>query len=111
MGNNDNKMLPRPKHLWKPGQSGNPTGKRGIPPEVREVFKSASYSAACKLVELLDHEDASIALKAANSILDRAIGTPTQSHRLVGNSEMVVMIRDTRDDEIEIEPEEILIGE
>lgn len=32
-----------PKHLWKPGQSGNPGGKKPIPPEIK-AFRQTTYN-------------------------------------------------------------------
>ena len=63
---------------WVKGQSGNPGGRPKIEREVVELAREASPRAIGKLIQLVDHADPRIATVAANSVLDRAFGKPTQ---------------------------------
>lgn len=63
---------------WAKGQSGNPGGRPKAEREVIELARDASPRAIGRLVELVEHEDARTAIAAANSVLDRAFGKPTQ---------------------------------
>lgn len=60
------------------GQSGNPGGRPKGEREVIELAREASPRAIGRLVELVEHQDARTAIAAANSVLDRAFGKPTQ---------------------------------
>ena len=86
------------KGQFSKGVSGNPSGRRAVAPEVREFLSAHTLSAAERLVELLASDDGNIALKAANSILDRVHGKPEQAHKLEGLEGMraVVLIKDLR---------------
>jgi hypothetical protein len=68
-------MVGRP---FEKGQSGNPSGRVKIPAEVREIARGATEHAIRRAVELIDSKDANVALKAINTVLDRAWGKPTQ---------------------------------
>jgi hypothetical protein len=61
---------------FQKGVSGNPLGRKRVPPEIKEVFAAASIDAARRLVELMGSSDEGTALKACNSILDRHLGRP-----------------------------------
>jgi hypothetical protein len=63
---------------FKPGQSGNPGGRPKAEREVIELAREASPRAIGRLIELIDDKDGRIAAAAANSVLDRAFGKPTQ---------------------------------
>lgn len=67
---------------FKKGQSGNPSGRPKIDPEVKEILKAASPDAARRLVELMNSEIDKIALKACCEILDRTIGKPETISKL-----------------------------
>lgn len=60
------------------GQSGNPGGRPKAEREVVELAREASPRAIGRLVELVEHIDPRTAIAAANSVLDRAFGKPTQ---------------------------------
>jgi hypothetical protein len=64
---------------WKPGQSGNPEGRRPMPPEVIEALQAGSEGAAKRLVELTKDPDGRIALTAIDMLQNRLYGRPTQS--------------------------------
>lgn len=63
---------------WQPGQSGNPAGRRPMPPEVVEALQAGSETAAKRLVELCSSTDPRIALMASEALLSRLYGKPTQ---------------------------------
>jgi hypothetical protein len=63
---------------WQPGQSGNPSGRRPMPPEVIEALQAGSEAAAKRLVELCASNDERIALAASEALLSRLYGRPTQ---------------------------------
>lgn len=79
-----NSRVTKRRGSWKPGQSGNPNGRPKLPPEIREIAKAGSVKAISRAVELIDHEDPNVALKAINTVLDRGYGKPAQSHELTG---------------------------
>lgn len=64
--------------MFKPGQSGNPGGRPKAEREVVELAREGSTRAMGRLIELVEHEDPRTAIAAANSVLDRAFGKPTQ---------------------------------
>jgi hypothetical protein len=71
-----------PKTAWKPGQTGNPTGKnkpgpKPLPYDVRKALADALPKAIATLVELMNHSrDDRVRLAAANSLVDRNLGKP-----------------------------------
>jgi hypothetical protein len=65
-----------------PGYKGG--GRRAIDPEVREMLTAATPDAARRLIDALDATDGDepdhdMRVKAANAILDRVYGKPTQA--------------------------------
>lgn len=64
---------------WKPGKSGNPSGRPKEFPEIRDLAREHGPAAIAKLVEFLHGEDLKLAKAAADSLLDRGFGKPSQS--------------------------------
>ena len=62
--------------MWKPGESGNPTGYSGAYGEAVRLARQAAPYAVCRLIELMDSEDERVAAVACNAILDRGLGKP-----------------------------------
>ena len=65
---------------FKPGQSGNPSGRPKIPQEFKDLAKEHSISALKKVIFIMesgvsDHKDQ---LRAAEIIMDRAWGKAVQ---------------------------------
>ena len=61
---------------WKPGVSGNPSGRPRVAAEVRELAREHTTTAVAKLVELLQSSDPWVALASAQQLLDRGYGKP-----------------------------------
>lgn len=60
------------------GQSGNPTGRPKVDPEIMEAIRGACPDAVKRLIEYIHHEDPKIALRAIIELLDRGYGKPAQ---------------------------------
>lgn len=73
---------------WKKGQSGNPTGKRAIPAEVRDAARTYTHEAIGTLVHWMrDRKDGPTSLKAAVSLLERGWGKAPQLVGVVNATE------------------------
>jgi uncharacterized protein DUF5681 len=66
---------------WKPGQSGNPSGRPKINPELRDLARRHTKIALTALVEIARDAKAPPAARvaAANALLDRGYGRPMQA--------------------------------
>lgn len=67
---------------FEPGKSGNPGGRPKEDAETAEakrIARSHGPKALAKLAELVDHSNPQVARSAAEAILDRAYGKPTQT--------------------------------
>jgi len=66
---------------FKKGRSGNPGGRARMPVDMRELVKANTAEAVAVLLEVMKNKKApdSARVNAANSILDRGWGRPTQS--------------------------------
>jgi len=64
---------------WKKGQSGNPSGKKKISPDVKAAFAAACPDAVSTLVELLKSSNEAIRLRAADIIIIRHLGKPPEA--------------------------------
>ena len=70
---------PTGKGGFQRGQSGNPGGRSKLPADIREAFKAKAPQALEVLTRCLQSGDDRIAMMAAQAILDRGYGRPTQS--------------------------------
>ena len=59
-------------HQWRPGQSGNPTGRGGLYLECRRLAAEASPQAMRRLIELMNAEDERVSYMATTAVLDRS---------------------------------------
>jgi hypothetical protein len=66
------------KPRWKPGQSGNPSGRRPMPPEIIEALELGSLNAAKRLVTLTQDPDGRVALTAIDMLQNRLYGRAQQ---------------------------------
>lgn len=66
---------------WRPGQSGNPGGRTHVPPEIKALAKGYTEAAITTLGDLMLNKKVSPGVRAycANSLLNRAWGTPMQA--------------------------------
>ena len=71
---------------WAPGQSGNPGGRPGGVAAVRELARNHTAEAIeCLLREMRQGDTSHARIAAANALLDRGWGRPTQP--LAGDAE------------------------
>ena len=64
---------------FPPGQSGNPGGRKRVPPGLTEAFQASSWDAYQKLVDIMQSaKDPRVQAMCAIAILDRGLGRPTQ---------------------------------
>lgn len=64
------------KNIWKPGQSGNPSGLSGLYGETVKLAREAAPAAIRRLIELTASEGERVTSVACNSALERAFGKP-----------------------------------
>lgn len=67
------------------GQSGNPSGKKAIPADVKEAFARMTPKALEVLEKILDNEneDPRIRLRAVEVVLDRHLGKPADAATMI----------------------------
>jgi len=66
-----------PRHKFQRGNKFG--GRKAIPEDVKEIARAATPRAIQRQIELMESKDENVALKATNSILDRAFGKPAQT--------------------------------
>lgn len=66
------------KPRWKPGQSGNPSGRKKTPPDIKAAFRDALPKAVATLIALLDSKKPEIRLRASTTLVERVLGRPDQ---------------------------------
>src|SRR5688500_7348115 len=71
-----------PSSEWKPGQSGNPGGRPKVSAEIRGLARDHGAQAIERLVALMRSKNESVAVRAAEALLDRGYGRPMQGIEL-----------------------------
>jgi len=76
---------------FQPGVSGNPAGRPKMPEELKTRLRGLAPSALDTLEQLLQSEDERVRLSAAQALLDRAYGKPSQEVALenTGNASLL----------------------
>lgn len=69
---------------FQKGQSGNPGGRPKEDAEVKALARAAGPEAIEKLVELMRCDEKRTSLAAAQALLDRGFGKPSQAVELSG---------------------------
>lgn len=79
-GESSEKKRRGPGRPFKPGQSGNPSGRPKMSDDVREMLKAATPKAVKLLVSVMDDDGQKAALRmdAAKTIIERVYGKPLQ---------------------------------
>ncbi|MBQ9526891.1 MAG: hypothetical protein IJR68_04705 [Fretibacterium sp.] len=80
--------MPANSGSFRPGQSGNPSGRPKKDPDAMAILKAAIPSAARRLVELSRSKNEKIALQAASAIFDRVWGKPMQTQEVHMDADM-----------------------
>jgi hypothetical protein len=75
---------------WVKGMSGNPGGRPKLEVSIRELAQQNSMEALETLVQVMRTGKPGERLVAANAILDRAYGKPTQSVEMSGDRTTLV---------------------
>jgi hypothetical protein len=73
-----------PSSAWKPGQSGNPGGRPKVSAQIRDLARDHGAQAIERLVVLMHSKNESVAVRAAEALLDRGYGRPMQRMELSG---------------------------
>ena len=72
-------VVPKGFKPFQPGVSGNPSGRREMPPEVKAALASAQLPAILKQIELLSCGDPRIEFVVSQALLDRFSGKALQA--------------------------------
>jgi hypothetical protein len=67
-----------PSSAWKPGQGGNPGGRPKVSAQIRDLARDHGAQAIERLVILMHSKNESVAVRAAEALLDRGYGRPMQ---------------------------------
>jgi hypothetical protein len=71
-----------PSSAWKRGQSGNPGGRPKVSAEIRDLARVHGAHAIERLVALMHSKNESVAVRAAEALLDRGYGRPVHGMEL-----------------------------
>lgn len=78
---------------WQKGVSGNPNGRRPVPPEIRQALTSLVPEAVARLSDIVRHsKDDKLVMEAVKVVLDRVYGRPSQSLDIESNNNHTVEV-------------------
>lgn len=78
---------------FKKGKSGNPSGRKPIPPEIKEALTSLVPRAVDRLKEIVEtSNDEKVIIQAVNVVLDRVYGKPLQAVDMKSENDHTVNI-------------------
>jgi hypothetical protein len=83
-GNSEKTAKPRrgPGRPFKKGESGNPSGRKPVPENVKEALKALTPFAVRRLGELIEDDNGKVAVTAVKEVLDRNLGKAPQTLEL-----------------------------
>lgn len=64
---------------WQPGQTGNPGGRPKVAAEIRDLAREHGPMAIQRLTCLMHSKNETVAIRAAEAILERGYGRPLQT--------------------------------
>lgn len=74
------KQVVRKPWQFQPGSSGNPAGSRAVAVQNgMAILETGMQRAAKRLVELIEHDNPSVAIAAIREVNDRVLGKPKQA--------------------------------
>ena len=76
------------------GVSGNPSGRKPVPPDIKEMFKNATPNAVQLLIDTANNVEIDMKLRidCADKILDRSLGKARQSLEADIKSEITTVL-------------------
>ena len=81
-----------PSTAFKPGQSGNPGGKKAIPQDIKDALSKLTPTAVDKLKQMLEdpNTDYKVLIQVINTILDRVYGKAPQTVDATGEIKIIL---------------------
>jgi hypothetical protein len=90
---------PAPRSAFKPGQSGNPAGRKKLPEDIKALAKAFAPEAFGIIIEIARDPDHAQRFQAAKEACDRAWGKATQAIDMQGD--LRVEVRGMSDEELD----------
>ena len=86
--------VPNKPWQFQKGVSGNPGGRAAVSGPLKALAKAHTEQALTTLLEALKAKESSTRVAAANALLDRGWGKPTQHHEVDAGDELVKRMND-----------------
>ena len=90
----------KPSHLWKPGQSGNPSGRPAMPVSIVKKLRSRLIlqpELADQIVDSLLQLGIKSDLGAIKEVIDRIDGKVVETHRIEGEIPVILKFTPARE--------------